>query len=77
MSKVDELRKSLKEDYKALLVKEFTADWKMQRLLRDLEIDVMDFDNLQDLIATKEAEAYKRGYIKGGIDGINGIYVGF
>lgn len=57
----EELRQAIRKDFHELLVKEFTADWKIQRLLHDLELDVMDFDNTMQLFDTytqaKEREA--------------------
>lgn len=48
----EELRQAVRKDFHELLVKEFTADWKIQRLLHDLELDVMDFDNTMQLFDT-------------------------
>jgi hypothetical protein len=57
----EELRQAIRKDFHELLVKEFTADWKIQRLLHDLELDVMDFGNTMQLFDTytqaKEREA--------------------
>jgi hypothetical protein len=39
---IDErIKAALKADFNKLYVKEFTTDWKTQRLVRGLEIDVM------------------------------------
>lgn len=57
----EELRQAIRKDFHELLVKEFTADWKIQRLLHDLELNVMDFGNTMQLFDTytqaKEREA--------------------
>lgn len=42
-----ELREALKKDFHKLYVKQFTADFKVKRLVRDIEIDIMPLDNLQ------------------------------
>ena len=49
MSKED-LRKALIADFNTLLVKEFTVDWQSQRVMRRLEIEVMELDNLDKII---------------------------
>lgn len=46
----NELREAIRKDFHQLLVKEFTADWKIQRIVRDLEIDVISLDNTMQLI---------------------------
>ena len=52
-----ELKKELKKDFNQLLVKEFTADWKTQRLIMELNIDVMSLDNLINLITLHTQKA--------------------
>lgn len=55
---IEELRKAIRDDFHSLLVKEFTADWKIQRMVHDCEIDIMDFDNVNKFIQQKVIEAY-------------------
>ena len=50
------LREALKKDFKRLYVKQFTTDWEAQRLIRNVEIDVMSLDNLKALLATHTNE---------------------
>lgn len=74
----EELKQALIKDFNELLVKEFTADWKIQRLVTGLQIDVMSLDNLEkaiDQYTQKQndiarQEGYKKGYIDGGIAAI-------
>jgi len=56
---VKALQKALIKDFEQLYVKGFTTDWREQRMVRELEIKVMTFDNLKALIATAEREALK------------------
>lgn len=44
------LREALKADFDNLYVKEFTTDWKNQRLFRNIEIGIMDLKNTLKLI---------------------------
>lgn len=53
---IEDLKDALKKDWNALLVREFTTDWKNQRLVTHSEIEVMSFPNL---IAYVEAEKRK------------------
>lgn len=46
----EQIKQALNKDFNNLLVKEFTTDWKVQRLKIGLDIEVMDFDNLIQLI---------------------------
>lgn len=46
----EQIEQALQKDFNNLLVKEFTTDWKIQRLKIGLDIEVMDFDNLMQLI---------------------------
>jgi hypothetical protein len=50
------LKEALIKDFKQLLQKEFTTDWKIQRMVRELEIGVMSLDNTEALINQKEKE---------------------
>lgn len=56
---IDKLRKALNKDFEELYVKEFTADWEIQRLLRSIEINLMSFDNLRQLIYSSEIKKRK------------------
>lgn len=47
---MNELRKALLRDFKKLYVRQFSTDWKQQRLIRELEIEVMGLDNLEEYI---------------------------
>lgn len=47
---IDDFKKALYKDFEALLVKEFTTDWKVQRMIMKMQIDVMDFDNVIELV---------------------------
>lgn len=40
------IKEAIKKDFNILYQKEFTTDWKEQRLVRELEINVMSFPNL-------------------------------
>ena len=62
-----ELKLALKKDFNRLLVKEFTTDWRAQRFVMGLQIDVMSLDSLKDYITLHTQKAYKNGYIDGGI----------
>lgn len=71
----EELREALKKDYRVLYVKQFTTDWEAQRLIRELEIDIMSLENLQSLIQTEIAEAERRAseiFIP--VKGYEGVY---
>ena len=50
----DKLREALKKDFHKLYVKEFTTNWKEERFVREVEIDVMSLDNLLALIDPKQ-----------------------
>ena len=47
----DKLKRALIKDFNELYVKEFTMDWKVQRILRGLEIKVMGLPNTEKLIS--------------------------
>jgi len=55
----ERIKAALKADFNKLYVKEFTTDWKTQRVLRGLEIDVMGHDAIKQ--AFKDA-GYVRSY---------------
>jgi hypothetical protein len=44
------IRESLIKDFEALYVKEFTASYQAERIIRRTEIGVMRLDNLKKLI---------------------------
>jgi len=46
-----ELRKALKKDFRNLYVREFTTDWVIERMLREIEIDVMSLENTLSLLS--------------------------
>lgn len=54
-----EIKEALKKDFRNLYVKDFTTDWEAQRLVRETEIDVMSFKNLDTLIHKCEVEAVR------------------
>ena len=45
------LVRALQEDFKKLYVKEYTTDWKEQRYIRNIELGIMRFDNLEKFIS--------------------------
>lgn len=47
---VEKLRKALMKDFESLYVKEFTTDWKVQRLIRQVEIGLMPLTNTMELL---------------------------
>ena len=59
----EEIEQALKKDFNNLLVKEFTTDWKVQRLKIGLDIEVMDFDNLMQLIKEDRERVVKEARI--------------
>lgn len=63
--RLEELRNALKRDWRTLYVKEFTTNWREQRLIRETEIDVMSLENLLALIkeeCRKETESLRIRY---------------
>lgn len=57
MSKPDiKLVRALQADFKRLYVKEFTSDWQAQRLVRNLELGVMELPNTETLIRKAKIE---------------------
>ncbi len=59
-NKEKELKQALIKDFRALYVTAFTGDWKIQRIIRDAEITVMDLDNLDNLITTTQIKMLDR-----------------
>lgn len=58
-----DIKSALKQDFNALYVKEFTEDWKEQRLLREIEIDLMELPGLEFVINRLVEEAKKEAII--------------
>lgn len=48
------LRESLKKDFHNLYQREFTTDWREQRVVRDIEIEIMNLNNVLQLISQYE-----------------------
>lgn len=44
------LREALQKDFEGLYVKEYTTDWKEQRLSRNIELKTMKLDNLEKYV---------------------------
>lgn len=67
----EDLKTALKKDFNLLYQKQFTTDWKAQRIVIGLEIDVMGLPNLEKVIdqtlervveeTTKEIDSYIDG----------------
>ena len=45
-----DLKEALKKDFRKLYVKEFSTQWEAERLVREVEIDIMDLSNTLALI---------------------------
>lgn len=58
----DKFRKALYEDFRTLYVPGFTTTWKEERMVRELEIDIMLFDHVRDYIRQVSDKAYEDGY---------------
>ena len=54
---MSELQKALKQDFARLYVRQFTSDYEAKRFIRNLEIDVMQLDAIQSLIAFEVRKA--------------------
>lgn len=50
---IDKLKKALIKDFEELHVKEFSTTWKLERMVRNVEINMMSFDNLRRLISAE------------------------
>ena len=62
------IRTAISKDFETIYVKEFTTNWKIERLSRNLEIGVMDFDAIQALIRTEKLKLLaevSQGYLWG------------
>lgn len=55
---ISKLREALKRDFHKLYVKQFSTSWEAERFVRDTEIEIMSFDNLEKLLSahTKQAQ---------------------
>lgn len=45
----NKIREALKKDFNNLYVKKFCIDYEAKRLIRGMEIDIMDLSNLKKL----------------------------
>lgn len=57
-STLNNLRKSLKADFKKLYTPQFTTTWEAERLIRETEIDIMSLQAIEAYIAEQNAEAF-------------------
>ena len=57
MERIEGIRKALRDDFKHLYVKEYTAGWKENRMIRNIEIGVHNWSNLESYIKEREREA--------------------
>ena len=55
-STVEKVKEALKKDFEVLYQKEFTTDWRAQRIIRELEINVMGLTNLEKAISQSVLE---------------------
>ena len=53
VNKETELKEALKKDFRKLYVKEFSAFWERERLVREIEIDLMRLRNTLELLGVK------------------------
>lgn len=54
-----ELKTAILKDFKELLVKEFTVDYKSKRFLIEMYLSVMNLDNTIKLIERLKSEKYE------------------
>ncbi len=54
MDKEAQLKEALKKDFRRLYVKEFSTLWEMDRIVREVEIDIMDLRTTLALILRKD-----------------------
>lgn len=54
---IEEIRQALKKDWRDLYVAEYTTDYIAQRVIREIEIDIMQFSALTHLIETEKKKA--------------------
>lgn len=50
MNKEAQLKEALKKDFKRLYVKKFSTMWEMERIVREVEIDIMDLSETLALL---------------------------
>lgn len=53
---LEELKDALKQDFRALYVKEYSTTWETERLIRGIEIDLMPLANTMSLIQEAEVK---------------------
>lgn len=70
----DKLKTALKKDFNTLLAKEFTTDWREQRLVTGLQIDVMGIDNLEKAVAALLSSQLKE--VRSRIEALQQEFVG-
>jgi len=62
----EKIREALKKDFNTLYQKGFTTDWKAQRIVRGIEINIMGLDALESLfnslLANKLREVKEHSY---------------
>lgn len=66
----EKIKKAIRKDFKNLYQKEYTTNWKEQRFIRDIEIGVMIFNNLEHLLQQQRDEDIKK------IEELDCYYVG-
>ncbi len=47
--KIEQVRKALIKDFEKLYVPEFSATWEMERMVRRIEINLMELENVMKL----------------------------
>lgn len=65
-----DLREAIYKDFEVLYQKEFTTDWKEQRLLRKLETNIMGLNNLESLIERHTQAAVAEAELEGELNGL-------
>ena len=45
-----QIKEALKKDFNELYVEEFSTAWELERLVREIEIDIMPLKNLMKLV---------------------------
>lgn len=58
------IQEALEKDFEKLYVKEYTTGWKEQRYLRNIEIGIMGFDNLERFISQLLSESKEKAKIE-------------
>lgn len=54
MARIDDVKDAIRKDFHDLYKKEYSTNYKAERMLRDIEIGIMDFENLMELIRNME-----------------------